>query len=108
MKFVWDEHKNLKNLRKHGFGFEAAAQIFGDPFAVTIEDQLYGDEVRYKTIGRLQNLTLAVVIHIGYQEGGDIRIISARKGDPNGATIHLKLSHKAAAATARCNCRPSR
>jgi len=32
MNFVWDERKNVKNLRKRGFGFEAASQVFGDPF----------------------------------------------------------------------------
>ncbi len=84
MRFRWDEQKDLTNFRKHGFGFALATEIFGDPFSVTIEDRLYGDELRYRTIGHLEDLMLVVVIHTLTEIEGEaeIRIISARKATP--------------------------
>jgi uncharacterized DUF497 family protein len=62
-----------------GSGLKRHPRFLAILSSVTIEDQLRGDEVRYKTIGRLQNLILAVVVRTGDEEGGGIRIISARK-----------------------------
>ena len=32
MRFEWDEAKNRANLRKHGFHFADAAEMFDGPF----------------------------------------------------------------------------
>jgi hypothetical protein len=53
MELHWDERKNRINLRKHGFGFELASEVFRDPFCITQEDRLHVGELRYKTVGRL-------------------------------------------------------
>ena len=83
MRFVWDERKNRENLLKHGFGFEVASEVFRDPFCLLLGGRLHGNEVRYKTTGRLENLSLVVVIHtLVDREGELVRIISARKATP--------------------------
>jgi uncharacterized DUF497 family protein len=38
MRFEWDEHKNRHNRRKHDVGFETAALVFDDPYALTQRD----------------------------------------------------------------------
>jgi uncharacterized DUF497 family protein len=35
MRFIWDENKNRKNLRKHDVRFETAVLVFHDPYAIT-------------------------------------------------------------------------
>jgi uncharacterized DUF497 family protein len=84
MRFEWDEHKNRENLRKHGIPFEIAAEVFADPFCLAIDDQMAGGEQRFWTIGRLENLTILVVVHTAREENDEevIRIISARKATP--------------------------
>ena len=84
MRFVWDEKKNRVNRRKHGISFEIAAEVFLDPFCLTISDRVVHGEERFWTIGRLENLVILVVVHTTRDEHGDevTRIISARKGTP--------------------------
>jgi uncharacterized DUF497 family protein len=76
LKFEWDERKAGINRAKHGVTFEAAKDVFRDPFALTEPDR---DEVeeRWRIIGLIQTGVLFVV----YTErsGGTIRIISARR-----------------------------
>ncbi|MEB3251778.1 MAG: BrnT family toxin, partial [Cyanobacteriota bacterium] len=38
MQFQWNPQKARTNLEKHGVSFEEAVTVFGDPFALTIED----------------------------------------------------------------------
>ena len=44
--FTWDEAKAAKNYAKHGVTFEAARDVFKDPFAIEyIDDRKdYGEE----------------------------------------------------------------
>ena len=50
--FEWDQRKERANLRKHGIAFIEAANIFGDPLSITIQDIPHsGDEERLLTIG---------------------------------------------------------
>lgn len=35
LRFDWDEAKNRQNRHKHGVGFETAALVFDDPYALT-------------------------------------------------------------------------
>lgn len=42
--FMWDEHKNEMNKRKHGVSFEEASEIFGDPLTLIFEDPDHSDE----------------------------------------------------------------
>jgi len=38
MPFEWDEAKNRANRKKHEPGFETAALVFDDPYALTQRD----------------------------------------------------------------------
>jgi uncharacterized protein len=46
MRFEWDEHKSRRNRRKHGVGFETAALVFDDPYALTQRDSSVENEER--------------------------------------------------------------
>jgi uncharacterized DUF497 family protein len=90
--FEWDPAKARSNLRKHRVPFESAAEIFGDPLAVTIPDSPHSNvEERWVTIGTDWNHRLLVVIHtfrsVSSSESS-IRIISARKATRREAAIH--------------------
>lgn len=77
LRFEWDDAKASSNAAKHGITFEAAAQIFQDPHAVTVPDarQTYG-EARFNRIGRLAGGIIIVCHTIRMHDR--IRIISAR------------------------------
>jgi uncharacterized DUF497 family protein len=77
LNFEWDEEKARKNLKKHGVSFAEATTVFGDSFAVTIDDPLHSiDEERFVTIGYSEAQRLLVVVHKDRED--NIRIISAR------------------------------
>ncbi|HYM76800.1 MAG TPA: BrnT family toxin [Candidatus Dormibacteraeota bacterium] len=77
MRFEWDEAKNRANLRKHGFHFADAAEMFDGPFLArpdTRED--YGED-RWIGIG----ITRGHVAFLAFtaEPYETIRIISLRK-----------------------------
>lgn len=77
MNFRWDEQKNQTNIKKHGFDFTDAWEIFESPMLVELDSrQNYGEE-RYIGIGFLRQYIVVVV----FTEPNDnfIRIISLRK-----------------------------
>jgi uncharacterized DUF497 family protein len=88
IRFEWDEAKNLSNRRKHGVSFEEASQVFRDPLYVSVQDRVEGGELRWQTLGLVEDLLLLTVAHTVREEGGEgtedgksvdvIRIISAR------------------------------
>lgn len=84
MRFEWDEKKDKLNQRKHGIPFAVAMEIFADPFCLTTRDVSTDVEERLLTFGRLQNLSVLVVVHTIREEHGEetIRMISARKATP--------------------------
>jgi hypothetical protein len=84
VRFEWDEKKNRLNRSKHGIRFEIAVEVFADPFCLTIPDRTVHGEERFWTIGRIETLTILVVVHINRDEHGDevTRLVSARKATP--------------------------
>ena len=60
MHWTWDEDKNQDNIQKHGFSFETALLVLDDPLSVT-DDDPYPREVRLRTIGVTNYVTLMVV-----------------------------------------------
>ncbi len=79
MKFEWDEAKNRSNIRKHGFDFADAPEVFDGPLLArpdTRED--YGEE-RWIAIGLFRNRI--VVLAFAQRAADVIRIISFRKAD---------------------------
>lgn len=83
--FEWDEAKARSNRRKHGIGFDEAAKIFQDEFAVSEIDNFVEGEARWQTIGRLGETRILLVAHTVVEDGhGEIiRIISARPATPH-------------------------
>jgi uncharacterized DUF497 family protein len=78
--FEWDTGKARRNLRKHGVTFERAADVFLDPFMLTLFDEEHStQEDRWVTIGKGQDGVPLVLVHT-FQETGTrtcaIRIIS--------------------------------
>jgi len=79
MRFEWDESKNRVNIRKHGFHFAEAAEMFRGPLLVRPDiREDYGEE-RWLGIG-MTNSRIAFVAFT--QDAEDtIRIISLRKAN---------------------------
>jgi uncharacterized protein len=81
LRFTWDKAKAARNQAKHQVGFETAARVFLDPFALSEQDRVEGGEYRWQTIGSIEGL----VILVAYteRETADevtiIHIISARR-----------------------------
>jgi uncharacterized DUF497 family protein len=79
MMFEWDEAKNRTNIRKHGFHFAEAEEMFRSFLLVrpdTRED--YGEE-RWIGIGTIQGRFAFVAF--AQPSHDTIRIISLRKAD---------------------------
>ena len=80
LRFEWDDQKAATNLKKHGVSFEEAKSVFVDERAKLIDDPDHsGDEERFVLLGLSSALRLLLVCHCYRNEGGVIRIISARK-----------------------------
>ncbi len=78
--FQWDDAKAAANYAKHGVTFEAARDVFRDPFAIEQMDdrQNYGEE-RWTIVGMAQDRLLFVAYTMRNES---IRIISARAAEP--------------------------
>ena len=83
MRFEWNPEKARRNLAKHGVAFEVAMQVFDDPLAITEMDRVIDREERFRTIGRVGELTILFVAHtwVDAEDEVHVRIISARKAD---------------------------
>ena len=81
--FEWDPVKAKENLRKHGTSFEDAAELFLDPFAVSILDEEHSEEEeRWVTTGRDSRGRAVVLVHTFSEVSAQecrVRIISARR-----------------------------
>jgi uncharacterized DUF497 family protein len=78
--YEWDDTKAAANVAKHGVSFEAARDVFRDPFAVELQDDRfdYGEE-RFAVIGMARDRLLFVAYAMRLET---IRIISARGAEP--------------------------
>jgi hypothetical protein len=79
-EFEWDDSKAASNYAKHGVSFEAARDLFKDPFAIEqIDDRHdYGEE-RRTILGVARGRLLLVAYTM---RNNSIRIISARAAEP--------------------------
>ena len=77
MNLEWDEDKNQENIRKHGFDFADAWEIFEAPMRVASDMMEDYGEVRWNGIGLLGNRIVVVVFTERSED--TIRIISLRK-----------------------------
>ena len=82
MRFEWDERKDRSNQRKHGVGFEEAAEVFADPLHVSWLDERFSAlEERWVTVGQTTQGVTLTVANLFFDERGDevVRVISARR-----------------------------
>jgi uncharacterized protein len=79
-EFEWDDAKAAQNYTKHGVTFEAAREVFKDPFAIEqIDDRHdYGEE-RWTILGLARGRLLFVTYTM---RNDSIRVISARAAEP--------------------------
>ncbi len=77
MRFEWDEAKNRANLRKHGYDFADAEEIFRGLLVVDADLREDYGEKRWRGLGTIRGRVAQVVFA---ERGPDvIRIISLRK-----------------------------
>lgn len=78
MRFEWNENKRHSNIRKHGFDFKDAEEIFYSPMLTRLDIRSdYGEE-RWVSIGMTKS-RVAVVVYLEYDGNEIVRIISLRK-----------------------------
>jgi uncharacterized DUF497 family protein len=84
MRFIWDQAKAAKNLRKHRISFEEGCTVFADENARLKHDPDHSlEEDRFILLGFSDRSRPLVVCH-SYSENDEvIRIISARKATPS-------------------------
>ena len=79
-RFHWHDAKAASNFARHGVTFEAAREVFKDPFALDWLDESedYGED-RFAVIGMSQRRLLFVAYTM---RGDSTRIVSARLAEP--------------------------
>ena len=76
INFEWDEMKADSNIQKHKVSFEAACEVFFDPFVQSRNAEFIDDEWRETIVGATENMRL---LYVAYTLRDDkIRLISAR------------------------------
>ena len=91
MHFVWDSAKAASNLRKHGVTFTEATTVFEDFDALQIFDPEHSaEEDRFVILGMSNRLRILVVCHCYRENDEQIRIISARKANPQEAEQYVR------------------
>jgi uncharacterized DUF497 family protein len=77
---IWDEAKNLLNIKEHDLSFETAQYVFADPERLERIDRSESNtsgEERWQTLGKVG----AVLFVVYTERGNDRRIITARPAD---------------------------
>lgn len=79
MIFEWDDIKNLANIRKHGFDFAEAEEMFRGAFLIRPDTREDYGEKRWIGIGMIQGR----VAFVAFEEcrNDTIRIISLRRAN---------------------------
>lgn len=78
MNFTWRSSKRASNLKKHGFDFADAEQVFSGPTITNEDARDYGGEQRFNTTGFL-GTAIVTITHTETDEA--IHIISMRKAE---------------------------
>jgi hypothetical protein len=90
MNFEWSEIKNNSNILKHGIDFADAALIFLDYERIEmIDDRKNYNEIRYRTIGIVNEIIIYVVYTIRREV--TYRLISARRASKNERHTYLQI-----------------
>ena len=76
VSFEWDNDKATTNRHKHLVDFEAACEVFLDPFLRPADAGEESDELRQAVLGLTTTWALLLVVYV--ERGDTLRIISAR------------------------------
>lgn len=87
--FEWDPRKAAANARKHGIQFADAVPVLEDAFAITLQDDVQGEE-RWVTIGMDPLARISTVVYTW--RDNTVRVISARPATPNERRQYLENS----------------
>ncbi len=90
--YEWDDDKNRKNVEKHGIDFETAKRIFDSPIVSRRDERKDYNEIRYVSIGIIDQVAMIVVVHTNRQ--GRIRLISARPASRRERRIYYEQIQK--------------
>ena len=83
LRFEWDPRKAAANRRKHGVSFTEAESVFADEHALLLDDPEHSEaEDRFLLLGLSAALRILVVVHCYRAGDAAIRLISARRADP--------------------------
>ena len=88
VRFIWDEKKNLANLKKHGVDFNDAVRAWYDPDRLDFFDEEHSSdrEIRWIYLGAVAGTVLFVVETEPSEE--TVRIISARRALKNEQEVY--------------------
>ena len=84
---TWDERKRRLNLKKHGFDFVDAEEVFLGLTYTYEDDRFSYAERRFVTLGLLRGNVVSLV-HT--EEGDHIHVISMRKATKREREIYFK------------------
>jgi uncharacterized DUF497 family protein len=84
---TWDEPKRQRNLKKHGFDFVDAEQVFDSVTYTYEDDRIAYTEQRFVTLGLLRDIVVSIV-HT--EEGEHIHVISMRKATKRERKIYFE------------------
>lgn len=88
MKFVWDEHKRINNLKKHRLDFIDAEKVFAGSHIIFEDCRFDYGEQRLVAVGFL-GVAIVVIVHV--ESSRQIRIISMRKATRNEQKMLFRL-----------------
>ena len=80
MNFTWKAAKRASNLKKHGFDFADAEQVFHGPTITEEDARDYDGQQRFNSTGFL-GMTIVTICHT--ETVDEIHIISMRKAEPH-------------------------
>jgi uncharacterized DUF497 family protein len=87
MEIEWDERKRLANIAKHRLDFEDVVLVLDSDKVLRLLARPAGEEVRYRAIGYVRGIPVAVI----YTERGTaIRVISMRRARDDERRILLE------------------
>lgn len=84
---TWDERKQRMNLKRHGFDFIDAEEVFQGVTYTYEDDRFSYVEQRYVTLGLLRGNAVSIV-HT--EEGDHIHVISMRKATKREREIYFQ------------------
>jgi len=89
MRFDWDPVKAAANIKNHdGVTFDEAETVFGDPLAAVFLDEDHSFEEKREIIIGYSSEQRLLVVCFTEREEDLIRIITARRADPDERRKH--------------------